>query len=198
MNRATKNVVLNGVRNGDATFVTISLPRGTTLRSGSETILEHALTERREPDQDDDHRKHRLHEPRAQLEEVRHEGAFRELFFLGLVVVGRRSSSRGRRLVGRLLRMRRLAGAGSGAGLLAGSADWPAASSGTGLLAGSGDWPAAGSGARLVAGSGNALADGSGDVECAEIASEISRGVEAGEAAGALPGLVSVPAGRLD
>ena len=37
MNSATKNVVLNGVRNGDATFVTISLPSGTTLRSGSDT-----------------------------------------------------------------------------------------------------------------------------------------------------------------
>ena len=38
MNSATKNVVLNGVRNGEATFVTISWPLGTTLRSGSDTI----------------------------------------------------------------------------------------------------------------------------------------------------------------
>ena len=76
-------------------------PRAATSRSGSETYSNTRWRERREPEQHDDDREHRLHEPRAQLEKVRHERAFRELLPRAR---GCRAAAHyeARRLVGRL------------------------------------------------------------------------------------------------
>ena len=79
--------------------MTISCPLGTTLRSGSDTISNTRCVNGDEREEHGDDREHRLHEPRPQLEKVRHERPFRELLLFRLVVVGLIASSGARGLV---------------------------------------------------------------------------------------------------
>ena len=67
---------------------------------------------------------------------------------------------------------------------------------GAGLVGGSGEGLVLG-GAEELVGAGEGLAGGACELECAEIASEISRGVAGGVAVAAPPELVSEPVGEL-
>ena len=70
-NRATKKVVLNGVRNGEATWVAISWrPARLPLAARRPSQDARANGARRS---NDEHRDHRLHQPRPQLDKVRHQ-----------------------------------------------------------------------------------------------------------------------------